>query len=476
MTRYIIVSLCIALLWIVGYKSYTTSFTHDESYTYEHFVNNRYVDIVTYAYPHTNNHIVNTLMMKVSEKIFGSSELALRLHSLLSLAVYLLICMLLIKEFPLSIRLGCFVLLIVNPYLIDFFGLARGYAVAISCMMVAIYFISMWLKTNKLMHLAAFNVFAMLAAYSHFILIDFYVSAVFAVNIIAFCKTPVRLACLAKINAINILFMVITILVLWVPIKKITRLHMFEYGGRNNVVADTIYSVICASLYHITVPHMMGMILSWIITLIITIILLKWVRGITTGNHPFSTNFYMLVFANCTLVAILLCSIAQHYILKNDYFIGRFALFLYPLFILNIVFSLKLLYEKYKLSSLLVLFPNVFVVLFVSNFLYNINTTSYLDWEYDSDTKQVMNILERHHSTYEQDKNVKLGLTWYFEPTINFYRITKKLDWLEPADREGLLKSDNYIYAKKNEVANFKTMRQQVLFSSESGTTLLYIK
>ncbi|MDR3681423.1 MAG: hypothetical protein P4L41_15760 [Flavipsychrobacter sp.] len=376
-------------------------------------------------------------------------------------------------------------MLVANPFLIDFFGLARGYGLAISLMMAGIYFIWRWLKTSKLINLLVFNICAMLATYSHFTLINFYVAAFLAINAVEYYKIKNAFGSLAVnyskpilrlliINGINILFMFITTLLLWEPLRKITKIHMFEYGGNKGLVSDTIYSLIVSSFYHVTVSYFWGMALSWVVAITILSIFIKWLYTMFRKRKSFLTESYMLIFLNCTLVVILLCSVIQHYILDNDYFIGRFALFLYPLFILNVCFSFRIIHNNFP--KIVITVGNIFGIILLINFLYNANVKSYLDWEYDSDTKHMMNILEKHHDKYAMGQNIKLGITWYFEPTVNFYRITKKLDWLEPADREGLLKSDNYIYAEKNEVANFKTMRQQVLFSSEGGATLVYIK
>src|SRR6186713_111544 len=82
-------TLSVLVMTVTVFKSATTSFTHDESITYGGYVHRSFMDIVSYVPPYTNNHILNTLFMKVSEACFGPAEWALRLHSILALAVYL---------------------------------------------------------------------------------------------------------------------------------------------------------------------------------------------------------------------------------------------------------------------------------------------------------------------------------------------------------------------------------------------------
>ena len=51
-------------------------------------------------------------------------------------------------------------------------------------------------------------------------------------------------------------------------------------------------------------------------------------------------------------------------------------------------------------------------------------------WRYDADTKKMLSDLEIQVKNSEQF-NVKLGVIWLYEPTSNFYRTTKKYEWLE---------------------------------------------
>ncbi len=89
LNTFFILAISLFILFYVTYKASLTSFTHDESYTYLHYVHQPVKDIITYKDPFTNNHILNTLLMKVSEKAFGNSEIVLRLPNILSLVIYL---------------------------------------------------------------------------------------------------------------------------------------------------------------------------------------------------------------------------------------------------------------------------------------------------------------------------------------------------------------------------------------------------
>jgi len=323
----------------------------------------------------------------------------------------------------------------------------------------------------------------MVAAYSNFALINFYVAAFIAMNIILLIlfkyeelpgKEQKNWRYWIKVNAINLLFLVITSLIVWEPLRKISKLHMLDFGGKSDVVSDTIYSVIAASFYHIAVPASILTILSWCVAVSIVLIALACVYHIAKGK-PVTGSIYNLLFVNVTITGVLLITIVQHYVLKNDYFVGRFALFLYPLYILNVCFAFKVLYHKYERA--VVAFSTIAGSIMLLTFLYNVNTTSYLDWEYDKDTRKMMDVLEGHQNRCEPGKMVRLGITWYFEPTVNFYRMTHKLYWLQPADREeGLQNTDTYFYTERKDLVRKGLRSSPVLFTSPQGYILVYNK
>ena len=73
----------------------------------------------------------------------------------------------------------------------------------------------------------------------------------------------------------------------------------------------------------------------------------------------------------------------------------------------------------------------------------------------------------------DNSKTIKLGISWNFEPTINFYRETKGLKWLLPVDREGINKADDYFYIYGNELGLLKNCEYDIIKEYKSTNTLL---
>ena len=89
-----------------------------------------------------NNHPLNTRTMRWALYWLGDHEWALRLPNLVAHALYLISGMLLIRKFSnWAVVLLGFGLLNLNPFLLDFFGLARGYGLASGLSLTSLWFL-----------------------------------------------------------------------------------------------------------------------------------------------------------------------------------------------------------------------------------------------------------------------------------------------------------------------------------------------
>jgi hypothetical protein len=457
----------LAVFVLVAYKASITSFTHDESFSYTRYVHQSFMEIISYADPYTNNHILNTLAMKYSEAIFGNSELSLRLGSIMAFAGFSVFIFFILAWIPLRLRFPFFLILLLNPYLLDFFGLARGYSLSIFCMVASVYCAGKWLEIHKPKWLLWFSGFLILAAVSNFSLINYYVAAVFMIILLDY-KTGLDNSVFKRSLWIHFISFVSAFAILYEPIRKISKQHMLDFGGKSDIVTDTFYSLVQATTYHHVPGHIILLSLSWLIAIMIILFLSTGLRLFLKKQH-IGINEQRFIFCTGSLVIIICCTIVQHYLLKNDYFVGRFALFLLPLFVLNLALFSGIL--RNKLQKFSFYFFSFIALVFILNLAINWNMKSYLDWEYDMDTKSAFENMQSHNSTIH-DQPGRIGLTWYFEPTINFYRETRQAHWLEKADREGLKESDLYFYCDSNEIINFPIINK--LMISKTGAVLTY--
>jgi hypothetical protein len=69
-------------------------------------------------------------------------------------------------------------------------------------------------------------------------------------------------------------------------------------------------------------------------------------------------------------------------------------------------------------------------------------TTHTLLWRYDADNPRMLDDLDRARRERGFSRPVRLGITWLMEPSINYYRVRRRLDWLLPVTRRGLADRD----------------------------------
>jgi uncharacterized membrane protein len=126
--------LAAAGLAYVAARAARVSFTYDESYSYFHFVGAPLRTVLFFQGDVTeNNHSLNSLLMTLSARVAGNSELALRLPNVLAFVGYAAAVLFLVCRFQNAVsRILCAVLLLMNPFVLELFSLARGYGLALA--------------------------------------------------------------------------------------------------------------------------------------------------------------------------------------------------------------------------------------------------------------------------------------------------------------------------------------------------------
>jgi hypothetical protein len=248
-----VIVLCglIAMFIYVVIRAYSVGFTHDEALSFEMIHGD-----MSHFYS-ANNHWLNTGIMFISSKLFGDSELSLRSSALIGFLFYgWFVFLILRKEVWWKAILG-FTLLVLNPYLIDFFSLARGYGLSLGLAMGGIYYLLKFDKDdsfeNQLKNFWRALVFVCIATLANLILFNL----VFVFLIFFFFQfgskylkekpwlTRDRLFKILTVFGITVLFL--SICAAWLLfLKKRDELY---FGGETGFVNDTLTLMIHRSIY-----------------------------------------------------------------------------------------------------------------------------------------------------------------------------------------------------------------------------------
>lgn len=457
-------------------KSTLASFTHDESLTYLNYVHTSFMDILSYKGSYTNNHLLNSMFMKYSEMLFGTSEIALRLPNLLLLVIFMVYSALILKRLNRLVALGFFLILITNSELIELFGMARGYGMSCGFMVMALYHLIASWYGHRTRHRIFFHIGALLAALSSFTLLTFYVSLLVVDNVIALIyseKLPERKYNPFKFNLVHFIALLPVVAILYEPIRRVLSFNKLDFGGKNGFYGDTITELIYYCFHHMYVPQSTVVVLQIVITAVVVSGVLLGVLKARKERPKDSKGNLELVVSSVLLITIAIVIIAQHLILGSDYPIARFSIFIYPLFIIQLAFWCNRLADYISLKIILPV-TILAAVISATNFFMDFDFYSCSEWGYDQSTKAMVQRLVQYHQSHDSEPaKVKVGINWFFEPTINFYRTTMDIDWLLPADRNGLSATDDFYYIIKDDLGKLDTLNYKVVADFDKSNTIL---
>ena len=185
---------CLCFLAFEVARAVRVALTYDEAAAYHRYIDTAFPSVFNtnllsiFSFEVATNHFLNTLLTKSAYLVAGGSEFVLRLPNLLGYAMYIGFAALILFRYarPTVACAGC-VLLNLNPYVLDFFTLSRGYGLSLGFLMGALFFLLEGAAPTPPRPLHAIPralLFGLLAVMANFALLNAYV-AIFAVAFIA---------------------------------------------------------------------------------------------------------------------------------------------------------------------------------------------------------------------------------------------------------------------------------------------------
>lgn len=427
---------CLGVLFLalVVVRASLLSITHDEAYTYLYYMRLGVDEIMLYKGPPIpNNHILNTLLAKLSVWLFGLSTFNLRMPNVLFAILYFFYAGLLAKEMKtLFGQISAFVIICSHVFFFDFFPLARGYGMGLALLLAGIYHFYMYRKLQNGHHLYRTLIFCALAAYANFTFLYAYLAVIVVLNFVAYTDDVQGFKNWWVINRSILVVSAVTAIFIVPPLMKIQS-NLF--GGETNFWNDTVETLTWSLLYNQDTFHTAAL---WGIAIIlIGAILLAFADTFYIKKEP--RYFYQEVLL--WLAIMVLGQIVQHNWLGTQYLQGRTALMYAPFFFVLIIFIFRRLFDYKEWINYLGL--GLVAILLLINLIGNINFTHTLEWHYDQHYKSILKDIEADLGK-NPEQPVSLGISWIHEPALNFYRIAKELEWLQPLTRYTLQEEHDY--------------------------------
>ncbi|HTL81850.1 MAG TPA: glycosyltransferase family 39 protein [Bacteroidia bacterium] len=447
-----------AILFILRAKN--ISLTWDESYTFFEFVRSPHWLPQDYNYMAANDHLLNTWLMKVSVFLFGEGEFALRLPNVIAGIIFLISLLsflgkILREQWAVILS---FLIIAFNPYLVDFFTIARGYGIALACMMIALNCSVDFIKQQQWNKLFRAQFFFILSTLAVITFIHVFIGAMIFFFFFVIVRIPRQRLWRNMLSLFCIPFLFALLIIPYLIRLKSAGAFFLGQEIKNPLLlfgslADaTVYST---GIMHI-IPSLLGKLLLTVPLLAIVIVLL--------GKQKSDPGIFS--FLSITAVFSILLPVLLHYTIGTNLITGRAAIFCLPVLLLLLIMFLANA-GKIERGVLILL-----ALLSVVNSSYRMNTRSYFDWSEQADIKSAMKIL--------RDQKVKVEQPYYadiistdlpYDMPINYYRMRFGMTEFSHAERGEFLRSCGYYYLPVEDTA-FYAMADIIHYFPETKTAL----
>lgn len=417
------------LFCYVGYRAYHVSFTHDEALTYT-IIKGHEEWVLT-----ANNHWLNTYLARAFSAVLGYSELVLRLPNVLAFGFYLFILDRLYREFARSAGsvLLTLPLLLLNPFVLDFFGLCRGYGLAVAFFTGSLFFAARYYsRTRAVQDVAWFVGLGVLSIYANY---SFF-TAVLALHLALLTDYIQRGIPRFWLQALIYLVEAALLVPAALNIVELKERGELYFGGdTNSLLNDTLDSVVVKSFLVELLPEQHWLVLGLCCLVVAVGLVLRKSRELT--------------YSSIVTLALALLPAALYAVSGTKYPVERSALYWLVLLGIHLLFVTEaLLWLNVKLLRFAVLpLLAALSLLFVVNFVGSANVTFVRTWAYEAHTRDILEQLEQ----VDKSKSIQLGVSWFFEPSISYYRETRAYIWLDPLNRNGPSGKYDYYYVFGNE-------------------------
>lgn len=446
---FIVIILIIFIILI--YKAVTFPVVNDETPTATFYYHFTVWEIMMFPDHWPNNHILNTLITKLFITIFGNEPLVIRLPNLLSFLLYAFaifrINKRVLKEESVFF-LPATLLFVTNPYLLDFFGLCRGYGMASAFATLSLSYLISGYSNSKSRSIWLAYLLSILASYANFALLDFWCTISVFVWFYFYLKSGRKIRSIIKPTIIIGTTTLLYLLLIAAPIIKMHSTNEFQYWTSKGFYWDTIYPLILYSRTGSLLRFFSAHIISVLIFLTVIINCIYDYFQLKKSGYKLSKIIQPVFIATFVLLATAIINIIQCKLLDTPNLHGRTALFLYPLFIIVFVCFLSLVQQSIKkMANVIIAVCLAFLCIFhVAN---GFRLDWVREWYFDGDTYKVLDYMQKDY----YDDKIKFKTWWFMYNSFYYYKYTSKVPWLELLPYEKSINTNTsadyyYIFSK----------------------------
>lgn len=434
-----------AYLAYLSLRAFLIPATVDEAFSVLYYVPREVWRIVTYTYaePSANNHILNTLCIKLLTSVFGMNLFSSRFANLLAGGLYVGAGIWLVKTLFGSgwARAAGLILWLCNPYMAEFFSIGRGYGLSIGLMALATCLAYRFLQAERPKHLAGAMAAAWLGVAASFTLLSFYL----CLSAIVFLKLLRKTPALRKQWAIFATAHVSLALLLYLPITRMMAFKEFEKFGVTGFFKDTVQDFIRTFFYgkeflgewHFETTQ--WLLVGW--TVLATLLFLyKWWAAKTL-----SPQLLALALLPGTL-AVYGCMTT---LTDAAWLPARSCQFLFPLLVLSFLGVGQWLVQAVGAW----LKPPLLLLAFLSAICFTrvANLRQSFEWWFDRDTFVILDLMKNHYLENQCQTPVRFNTYWLFSLSFKYHLLANNGEYARYVDaelpwRDAPLPEDDYTF------------------------------
>ncbi len=404
-----VVSVCFG---IVVYRAYNIGITHDEAFSFL-LIDTNYINALATT---ANTHILNSLSMKIFNLLNLNHWFFLRVHSILSFLVYAFFVYKILRFFKTSSSKITFItLMICNPFVLEFFSLARGYGISMAFLTAAIFHALSYLQNHSSTNLRKLLLFSSLAMLGNYTVL-YPLAGIFIYLFWIQKKALIQQLLERKTVLLSIIYLIINLgaAVNMLLIKHIT--NDLQYGADQSFLFESLPSLFLNTAF-IPFPSQaktietIGIMLSFftfflmVNTFIISLLKKNKLLGFATSVFLLSFLFYSL----------------SHWIFSTPYPLSRTSLNLFPFIALNLIIWIELALKNKWLKTTIKTSSVIFLIYFsIQNF--SLNHT--LEWRNQSEVQYVFEETIKIHQQKSDKQPVILCDEAYYAVWTNYYSRT----------------------------------------------------
>ncbi len=431
-----------AVLLLNIYRAATQSLTIDEAFTYNDYVAVPWEQARLHVDP--NNHVLHTLLAKVSVGWWGPAEWAIRVPSLTGGALYMVAALGLVTLVFGSTwtAVVVFCALILNPIVLDYMSAARGYSLALGMQFAALYLMVRAIRkpAGKIMaaaHHVAIGIALGLSAAANlaFSIPDALLVAIFLV-LPWLLRRKVDSEQVGLQAGLILAAAGITFGELMFGTFEGANTSTFSIGEAS--VARSVYILFVRSFQFPSVPG--GMLLPPLLAVVTGPVLVACLAAVLfcylrkPGDSPENEA---LLLCPLTLLASAAALVMLHLTIGLPYPYERTGIYFLPLMTLTVAAATTLPWKILSRTAL------IFLCAISVQYALEFKTGWYEEWRFDAGTKRAMQALTRAHDA--RPVASRMGISWVYEASVLYYARLGHLDWLAPVTREDP-RSDEFDY------------------------------